>query len=55
MIGGVFKFVLAIVVFFVAGIIINPAVGALFNGFQLPTLAVFFCQLGCAGLVVAKK
>ena len=55
MIGGVFKFVFAIIVFIVVGIAINPALGAIFNGYTLPALGVFLCQLGAAGLVIKSK
>jgi len=52
MIAGTFKFVLAVVMFFVVGIVVNPAIGSLFNGYQLPPLGVFLASLVAAGLVV---
>ena len=55
MIGGIFRFVFAFVAFFVVGVAINPALAAVFNGFQLPPLGVFLAQLAGAGLVVASK
>ena len=54
MIGGTFKFILAILAFIVVGIAINPVLAALFNGFTLPTIGVFLCQLAGAGLVIGS-
>jgi len=54
MVGGAFKFVLAIVIFFVLGIVLNPALAAIFNGFTLPSIGVLVCQLLGAGCVVAQ-
>lgn len=55
MIGGVFKFVFAILAFVIVGIVINPALGALFNGFTLPPVGVFIASLAAAGLVIGSK
>jgi hypothetical protein len=55
MVSGAFKFVFAIVIFFAVGIVLNPALVALFNGFRLPGIGVFISQLLGAGLVVAAK
>ena len=55
MVSGAFKFVFANVIFFIIGIVLNPALAALFNGFRLPGIGVFLCQLLGAGLVVASK
>jgi len=54
MLSGTFKFVFAIIAFIIVGIAINPALSAVFNGFTLPVLGVFLCQLAAAGMVVAK-
>jgi hypothetical protein len=54
MIGGAFKFVLAVVVFIIAGIAINPMLAAVLNGFTLPPLGLFVAQIVCAGMVVAS-
>lgn len=55
MLKGTFKFVLAAVVFIVIGIVINPALAALFNGYQLGSVGVFLCSLLAAGLVIGSK
>lgn len=46
------KFVLAVVVFFLVGLMLNPLLGVVLPGHQLPPLAVLVCQLLAAGAVV---
>ena len=54
MFGGVFKFIFAIVVFIVIGIIANPVLAALGTNIVLPNWGVFLCSLCAAGGVVGS-
>lgn len=53
MLSGVIKFVIAVIVFVVVGIFINPVLSALLN-VALPPMAVLVVQICCAGLIVAS-
>lgn len=46
------KFVLAVVVFILVGVMLNPMLGIVLPGYQVPPLAVLVCQLLAAGAVV---
>jgi hypothetical protein len=53
MVGGAFKFILAVIVFFVVGVIANPVAAAMFNGASLPVMGVFLCQVLAAGFIIS--
>jgi hypothetical protein len=55
MVGGAFRFILAILAFIIMGIVVNPMLSSLFNGFTLPSLGVFLASLAAAGLVIGSK
>lgn len=60
MVKGVFKFVFAVIVFFLVGFFCNPVLAAVSASiganpvWNLNPVLVLLVQVGCAGLVVAK-